>query len=135
MRSDELLSLGERAADRARDGLGSFTFAAGAAVLIGVTIVLAVRHDDRAGPVAVLGLALSGLTLVELSLLLMAARRADRTAAESALYELESDRRAAAGVGELRDEVERLRGDLARLAARMETSSQRIGETRAETDS
>jgi len=135
VRSDELLSLGERAADRARDGLGSFTFAAGAAVLIGVTIVLAVRHDDRAGPVAVLGLALSGLTLVELSLLLMAARRADRTAAESALYELESDRRAAAGVGELRDEVERLRGDLARLAARMETSSQRIGETRAETDS
>jgi hypothetical protein len=73
---------------------------------------------------------LSGLVLVELSIGLMTARRTDEVAGEVALYDLESDRRSAAAVEDLRDEVERLRGDLARLTARLQTSARPVGETR-----
>ncbi len=93
------------------------------AALVTAATIVAVRHDTAAGPVAVLCLALSGLALVGLSLVLLVARRADRTAAQVALYDLESDRRRAAAVDELRDDVEQLRGDLARLVARLEASS------------
>ncbi len=117
------LRIGERAADSARDFVGSWPFLLLLALLVTAGIVVAVRHDTAAGPVAVLGLASSGLALVGLSLVLLAARRADRTAAQVALYDLESDRRRAAAVDELRNDVEQLRGDLARLVARLEASS------------
>jgi hypothetical protein len=42
-----------------------------------------------------------------------------------AVHQLDSDRRAAAGIEELRDEVEQLRGDLAWLTTRLETSAGR----------
>jgi uncharacterized membrane protein len=131
VRSEARLSLAERAADRARDGLGSWTFVVAAAVLVSAGVVMAVRYDDHVGTVAVLALVLSGVAVVELSLVLMTARRTDQSAAELAVYDLESDRRAAAEVAVLRDELEWLRGDLARLAARVETSSQQIA-TRGE---
>jgi uncharacterized membrane protein len=102
-----------------------------AAVLVSAGVVMAVRYDDHVGTVAVLALVLSGVAVVELSLVLMTARRTDQSAAELAVYDLESDRRAAAEVAVLRDELEWLRGDLARLAARVETSSQQIA-TRGE---
>jgi hypothetical protein len=51
----------------------------------------------------------------------MAARRTDRIAGELALHELESIRRAAAGIHEVRDDVAELREDLARLVARLDT--------------
>jgi uncharacterized membrane protein len=119
------LSLGDRAADRARDALGSWTFVAVAAGLVGVGVVMAIRHDEGAGPVAVLGLALSGVAVLGLSLLLMAARRADRNAVRLALHDLESSRCEAATIDEIRGEVTRLHADLARLAARLDTSRQR----------
>jgi uncharacterized membrane protein len=123
VRSHDRLSVRERAADVARDVVGSWTFAVAASVLVAVGIVVAVRHDGQAGPVAVLGLVLSGLALVGLSAVLMAAGRADRIAGEVALHQLDSDRRAAAGIGEVRDEVEQLRAEVARLTARLETAN------------
>jgi uncharacterized membrane protein len=114
-------SLGERAADGVRDALGSWPFLAVAVALVGVGIDAAVAHDDRAGPAAALGLVLGGLAVVELSLVLMAVRRADRTAGRRALRELESMRRAAAGIHEVRDDVAALREDVARLVARLDT--------------
>jgi len=84
---------------------------------------MAVRGGG-AGPVAVLGVILCGLVVLDLSLLLMTARRADRTASELASYDLESKRRAAAAAADLRDEVDRLRAELARVAARLQTSGQ-----------
>ncbi len=117
--------MSERAADTARDVAGSWTFVVAAGGWAAVGIVEAVQHDRQVGPVAVLGLVLSGMALVGLSLVLMAARRADRIAGEVAVHQLDSDRRAAAGIEELRDEVEQLRGDLAWLTARLETSAGR----------
>jgi hypothetical protein len=124
VRSAGRLSPGERAANRARNGLGSWTFAGTTAVLIAVAAAVAVRSDDRAGPVAILGLALFGFAVVELSLVLMAARSADRAAAEVAVYDLEWDRRAAAVIDDVRDEVARLRADVARLTARLATTKE-----------
>jgi uncharacterized membrane protein len=104
-----------------RDALGSWPFLALAVALVGVGIGVAIAHDSRAGPAAALGLVLGGIAVVELLLVLMAARRADRTSAELALHELEAIRRAAAGIHEVRDEVVQLREDLARLVARLDT--------------
>jgi uncharacterized membrane protein len=121
VRSDRGLSWAERAADRARDALGSWAFVAATAVVATVGVGVAVGRDG-AGPVTALGLALSGAAVVELSLVLVAAARADRTAAEVALHDLESDRHTAATLDELRQEVARLGDDLAWLTARLETS-------------
>jgi uncharacterized membrane protein len=120
-RSDLELSVGERAADRVRAVLGSWPFLAAAAALLGVGIGAAVAQDDRVGPAVALGLVLGGIAVVELLLVLMAARRTDRIAGELALHELESIRRAAAGIHEVRDDVAELREDLARLVARLDT--------------
>jgi hypothetical protein len=63
-------------------------------------------------------------------LVLMAAGRADRIAGDVALHQLDSERRAAAGIGEVRDDVEQLRAEVARLTARLETANGfRAGET------
>lgn len=119
VRSGGRLSRGERAANLLRDGLGAWGFAAAAAGLAGAGIVVTLRRDGG-DPFAVLVAVMSGAALVELSVLLMAARRADRTAGEVALYDLSSARREAAAVQELREEVERLRTELAALTARLQ---------------
>jgi len=123
VRSGDRLSRGERAADLVRDGLGSWPVTLVGAVLLGSGVAMAVRGGG-AGPVAVLGVILCGLVVLDLSLLLMTARRADRTASELASYDLASKRRAAAAAADLRDEVDRLRAELARVAARLQTSGQ-----------
>jgi len=126
VRSGDRLTVAERAADTARDALGSWTFAGAGVLLIGLGVALAVRHDG-ADPVAVLTLVLSGLVLAEVSVVLMAARRADRITGEHAVHDLDVARRVTAAVEELHDEVERLRRDLARLAAWIDTSNRRDG--------
>jgi uncharacterized membrane protein len=104
--------------------MGSWTAATVGAGLFGVGIVLTVRRDAATGTSVVL----SGLAVVALSIVLMTSKRLDDTAAQVALYDLESDRRAAVAIEELRDEVERLRGDLARLTARVQTSVRPLDE-------
>jgi hypothetical protein len=123
VRSASRLSLGKRAANRARDGLSSWIVVAWTCALMAVGIAAALRPDDRTGPVTVLGLVLSCVAVVELPLVLMATRPADQTAAELALHDLDSTRPAAAAIKDLRDEVQRLRGDLTGRAARLQTSS------------
>jgi uncharacterized membrane protein len=117
VRSDDELSVGERAADGVRDALGSWPVLVLAVTVVGVGICVAVSHGDRTA--TVLGLVLAGIAVVELLLVLMAARRADKVVGELALDELESIRRAAAGIHEVRDEVVQVRADLARLVARL----------------
>lgn len=98
-----------------------------AALLVGAGIVITARRDGGSDPSAVLTAVLSGVALVELSVVLMTARRADRAAAEVALYDLESARWQSAEVEDLREEVERLRGDLTLLTARLQASGQHAG--------
>jgi len=122
VRSGRRLTLGERAADRLWRAIGSWSYLAVLAVAVTATAVTAVRHDGRAGAVALLSLGLSALALVEISLVLMSARRAERNTTEAALYDLDQGRRATAVAEDLRAEVQRLHADLARIAARVDRS-------------
>jgi uncharacterized membrane protein len=122
VRSGRRLTFGERAADRLWGAVGSWSYLAVLAAVVAAAAVTAVRHDERTGAVALLSLGLSALALVEISLVLMAARRAERNTTEAALYDLDQGRRATAVAEDLRDEVQRLHADLARIAARVDRS-------------
>ncbi|XVQ06545.1 hypothetical protein ACQP1W_28255 [Spirillospora sp. CA-255316] len=122
MRSGPRLGPGERAADRVRDALGSWAGVATTIVLVAVLAAAAARHDHRAGPVAVTALILAGLAPVGAGLVLMAIRRHDHTVGEQALFDLDTAHRAEVRAAELTRELERLRTEVARLAARVETA-------------
>jgi uncharacterized membrane protein len=119
IRSGHRLRPGERAVDLACRVAGSWPYAA----LLVAAIVAGTAVAVSTGAVAVLGLGLSTLALLEVTLVLMAARRAQRTATEVAIYHLDQARRSAAATEELRGEVQRLHADLAWIAARTEKAS------------
>jgi type VI protein secretion system component VasK len=106
---------------------GPIALLAAVAVVVITGAALAVRADAAAGAVAVLGLVLSGVAVVGICLVLIVARSSGRAARAHALRQLGAARRAEAVAADLRDEVVRLQSDLARLAARIETSHRRPG--------
>jgi uncharacterized membrane protein len=127
VRTGHRLTLGERAADLVFRATASWTYLAVLAAAITVGVVMAIQRDAGAGVVAQLSLVLSGLALLEVSVVLMAARRWERHTTEAALYDLDQSRRATAVAEDLRSEVERLHADLARLAAQTARSAHRDG--------
>jgi uncharacterized membrane protein len=131
VRSPERLPRGERVAAWIGDRLGSWTFVVVMAVLLEIGMVAAVRQDEVDGAVAVLGVVVSGLVLLDLSILLMAIRRADRTAEELAMHHLEATGRTAAEMAELGERIERLAVEVAQLNARIRARQQQAaGERR-----
>jgi uncharacterized membrane protein len=125
VRTGSRLTPGERATDLIVRGAASWTWLALLATAITVAVVLAIRRDGGSGEVARLSLVLSGLALLEVSVVLMATRRRERNSAEAALYDLDQSRRATAVAEDLRGEVERLHTDLARIAAQTARSARR----------
>jgi uncharacterized membrane protein len=123
VRSGPRLTMGERTADLVSQAAGTWSYLTVLAAAIIVAGTVAVWQDDRAGAVAMLSLVLSALALIEISLVLMAGRRADRNLREAALYDLDQGRRATAVAEDLRGEVQRLHEDLARIAAQAERSA------------
>lgn len=119
VRAGSELTRRERAADWLGDRIGSWTFVVAAGVVLGVVLVVAVRPGVHDGPVAVLGVVVAGLVLLDLSVVLMVVRRADRSAAELALQRLEATRRAAAELRDLGDQLDRMSVELGRLTARV----------------
>ena len=125
VRTGGRLTAGERATDLIVRGAASWTWLVLLAITITVAVALAIRRDAGSGEVARLSLVLSGLALLEVSVVLMATRRRERNSAEAALYDLDQSRRATAVAEDLRGEVERLHADLARLAAQTARSARR----------
>jgi hypothetical protein len=125
IRSGRRLRPGERAVDLACRAAGSWPYAALLLAAVGAGTVVAVSSDRRAGAVALLGLGLSTLALLEITLGLMGAGRARRTATEVASYHLDQARRSAAATEELRGEVLRLHTDFAWIAASAEKAGHR----------
>ena len=113
VRTGRRLSPGEHAADVLCRVAGSWIYLISMVVMIGVVAVVAVTQSHPAGG----GVGLVGLALVQVSVVLMAARRAERIATELALYNLDQARRAAAVAEDLRGEMQRLHADIARIAA------------------
>jgi uncharacterized membrane protein len=123
VRSGRRLTVGERTADLVARAAGTWSYLVVLATAMTVAATVAVWQDDRAGAVAMLSLVLSALALIEISLVLMAGRRAERNTGEAALYDLDQGRRATALAEDLRAEVHRLHEDVARLAAQAERAA------------
>jgi uncharacterized membrane protein len=95
VRPDQELTRGERAADRLRNGMGSWTFVFGALIfLAGWT-----AGNRNAGfdpyPFILLNLLLSCVAALQGAILLIAARRSDQISAELALHDYQTDQQAA----------------------------------------
>jgi uncharacterized membrane protein len=87
VRTGERLTAGERAADRMRDGFGSWSFIGATLLFIGVwiflVIFLKVAIDNH--QLTILNLILSCFAAMQGAIILLAAKRADAVAAEQAV--------------------------------------------------
>lgn len=92
VRSDDQLSRGERAADRMRNGMGSwiFVFAAVAFLAVWMAFNIELVHFDRY-PFILLNLVLSCVAALQGAILLIAAKRSDQVAGELAQHDYEAD--------------------------------------------
>ncbi len=95
MRSAEHLTSGERAADRMRNGMGSWNFVFCALAFLGAWMAFNGRRGFDPYPFILLNLLLSCLAAMQGAILLIAARRTDQISSELALHDDETDRRAA----------------------------------------
>lgn len=85
------LSIGERAADRMRNGMGSWAFVFGAMVFLGAWMVYNGNHGFDAYPFILLNLILSCLAAMQGAILLIAAKRADQISSELAQHDYAAD--------------------------------------------
>jgi uncharacterized membrane protein len=126
VRSDRELSLGERAADRMRNGMGSWAFVFFAVAFLALWMLYnGLRGNGGAYdkyPFILLNLVLSCLAAMQGAILLIAAKRSDQVAAELAQHDFETDSRAeqlietlTENFSALRDEHRQMRDQLAAL--------------------
>ena len=96
VRSDQQLSLGERAADKMRNGMGSWAFVFVALVFLGMWMIFNSSVDNGFDlyPFILLNLVLSCLAAMQGAILLIAAKRADQISAELAQHDFNTDHEA-----------------------------------------
>lgn len=94
VRAGSDLTRGERAADRVRNGMGSWTFVAGALLFLTGWMIGNGSKGFDPYPFILLNLILSCVAALQGAILLIAARRSDQTAAELALHDYETNREA-----------------------------------------
>ena len=93
VRSDSDLSLGERAADRLRNGMGSWPFVFGALIFLAIWMVFnGLTNGFDQYPFILLNLVLSCLAALQGAILLIAAKRADQVSSELAQHTFDIDR-------------------------------------------
>jgi uncharacterized membrane protein len=118
------LSRGDRAADKMRNGMGSWRFVFGFLVFLGgwaiLNTVALVHHWDKY-PFILLNLFLSMLAAIQGSILLIAAKRADSVSAAMAEHDYQTNLQAKKELEELmslhKKQIERLDEILATLKA------------------
>jgi uncharacterized membrane protein len=104
----EELTLGERAADRMRNGMGSWPFVFAALAFLAVWMLYNGHHGFDPYPFILLNLCLSCLAAMQGAILLIAAKRSDHIASQLAQHDFETDSRAADRIDELYDLVSQL---------------------------
>src|SRR5215475_2352494 len=97
VRSDRELTFGERAADRMRNGMGSWAFVFWAIAFLALWMLYNGLRGNAGYdkyPFILLNLVLSCLAAMQGAILLIAAKRSDQVAAELAQHDFETDSRA-----------------------------------------
>lgn len=97
VRTNDQLTMGERAADRMRNGMGSWAFVFAALVFLALWMVYNGLSGGSAYdkyPFILLNLLLSCLAAMQGAILLIAAKRSDQVASELAEHDYETDCRA-----------------------------------------
>ena len=106
--SGDELTLGERAADRMRNGMGSWAFVLGALAFLTVWMAGNRNHGFDPYPFILLNLVLSCVAALQGAILLIAAKRSDQIASQLAQHDFETDSRAAVRIEELHAHVAHL---------------------------
>jgi uncharacterized membrane protein len=125
VRSDRQLSLGERAADRLRNSMGSWGFVFGALVFLAVWMAFNNNSGFDKYPFILLNLVLSCLAALQGAILLIAAKRSDQVAAELAQHDYDIDSKAEAL-------IEKLHAAFTKMAAQHEELHREVAELRAQ---
>lgn len=109
VRSHDRLTLGERAADHLRNGMGSWAFVLVALLFLAAWMALNGRGGFDPYPFILLNLLLSCLAALQGAILLIAARRTDQIASELALHDYETNRHALELLEQVRRELAAVR--------------------------
>jgi uncharacterized membrane protein len=117
VRSDEQLTLGERSADRLRNGMGSWAFVFAALLFLAVWMAFNRNVGFDPYPFILLNLLLSCVAALQGAVLLIAARRADQISAELALHDYKTNSEAL----EIIRRLEEMATDIQRRVATGET--------------
>ena len=91
VRTGEQLTLGERAADKMRNGMGSWAFVFAALAFLAVWMLLNRNTGFDPYPFILLNLVLSCLAALQGAILLIAAKRSDQISSELAQHDYETD--------------------------------------------
>jgi uncharacterized membrane protein len=91
VRSEQQLTLGERAADRLRNGMGSWGFVFGALLFLAGWMIGNRNVGFDPYPFILLNLILSCLAALQGAILLIAAKRADQISSELAVHDYETN--------------------------------------------
>jgi len=102
VRGEAALTVGERAADRLRNGMGSWPFVFGALLFLAGWMAGNRNVGFDPYPFILLNLILSCLAALQGAILLIAARRSDQISAELAMHDYETDRDAAAAIEQIK---------------------------------
>ncbi|RBY80802.1 DUF1003 domain-containing protein [Blastococcus sp. TF02A-26] len=102
VRTGDQLTVGERAADRLRNGMGSWTFVFGALLFLAGWMLGNGSSGFDPYPFILLNLVLSCLAAMQGAILLIAAKRADSISSELAAHDYAADVESAATVREVR---------------------------------
>lgn len=138
VRSKRQLSLGERAADRMRNGMGSWFFVFAALAFLAAWMGVNRNTGFDKYPFILLNLVLSCLAALQGAILLIAAKRSDQIASELAHHDYETDRKAERLIEHLSEHFtqmaqqhEELRRQVAELTAALNATPQ-TGQTPAQ---
>lgn len=108
VRSQEQLTVGERAADRLRNGMGSWGFVFGALLFLAAWMLFNRGSGFDPYPFILLNLVLSCLAALQGAILLIAAKRSDQISSELATDDYRVNQDALAHLDELSAKVDRL---------------------------
>ncbi len=103
VRSGKDLTVGERAADKMRNGMGSWWFVGSALLFLGMWMLYNGKHGFDPYPFILLNLLLSCLAAMQGAILLIAAKRSDQISSELATSDHKIDETTLATVTEIRE--------------------------------